>query len=349
MTGPTDSLEDLGNDGAKLRRLGFTDFEQVIQTVPVAEQALSSYLGRPIRDALGLPAQSFEIRSQAAAFGASGAGNPLGAWVPLDTVARLAPLPPSPPPDQPADQLNYIEYMPPLKDQGQRETCVAFASVAVLEHSLRINGSYKPMSEQFMYWLSKNLDGGFTQPGSRLKAAFLGLQTNGCCTADVWGYNPNRIAGDEPQPPPPSGAVYAARAYTQSNIKRIWPTSVKAMQAQLQARRCVAVTVPLFPSSYGTPGSARRTYTQRTGDFLNPIPGEKTIGGHAMCIVGYIDMLDQPENGYGRFIVRNSWSPTAAPPQRPWATSPNWGLPPGYGTISYMYIRLYGAEAYSIA
>lgn len=78
----------------------------------------------------------------------------------------------------------------------------------------------------------------------------------------------------------------------------------------------------------------------RTGEILNPIPGEQEVGGHAMCFVGYEDIPGEPDLGGGKFYLRNSWDSY-------WATHPVLATP-GYGTIPYSYIARFGAEAYSI-
>jgi hypothetical protein len=342
MADKVDSLTDLGEAGAKLRRLGFTNLEQVILTVPVAEQALSEYLGRPIREVLPVDLQ-LRARSHLLAAVTAAVPYSLGARVSWTGPATLGPLPPAAPAGTPSNRVDFSAQMPPVKNQAKRETCIAFASVAVLERHLGLAGAYQPMSEQFAYWLTKNLDGDPGGPGSWLKAMFQGLQVNGCCPTATWPYQLDPIPGNEPEAPPPAGAIQSAQPYVQPNTQNIWPQDLDSMIATLKSQRGVAFSVPVFPSSYGTPG-APDTYTQRTGDFLNPIPGESLVGGHAMCFVGYFELPDQPENGYGRFIVRNSWND----PQTPWAPTPNWGLPAGYGTISFMYIRMYCEEAFSI-
>jgi C1A family cysteine protease len=76
-----------------------------------------------------------------------------------------------------------------------------------------------------------------------------------------------------------------------------------------------------------------------TGDITMPIPGEVRVGGHAMCIVGCIDLPDRHEIGGGRFILRNSWDAK-------WGISSPYGT--GYGSIPYAYIARFGTEAYSV-
>jgi papain like protease len=61
-----------------------------------------------------------------------------------------------------------------------------------------------------------------------------------------------------------------------------------------------------------------------------PLDGERLLGGHALCIAGYIDATD-PDGLYGMdyFVVKNSWGPR-------WAAENPLGLP-GYALIPAAY------------
>jgi C1A family cysteine protease len=59
-----------------------------------------------------------------------------------------------------------------------------------------------------------------------------------------------------------------------------------------------------------------------------------------MCLVGYVDMPNNQELGFGRFILRNSWGAN-------WGINSPYGA--GYGTIPYAYLAKLGTEAHSIS
>jgi C1A family cysteine protease len=80
----------------------------------------------------------------------------------------------------------------------------------------------------------------------------------------------------------------------------------------------------------------QRPNAYRVGDVRLPLPGEKKLGGHAMCMVGYVD--DQQVPGGGYFIVRNSWGE---------AFGYDGEVTPGYCRIPYDYVRQYGMEAFA--
>jgi hypothetical protein len=64
------------------------------------------------------------------------------------------------------------------------------------------------------------------------------------------------------------------------------------------------------------------------------IGSEASVGGHAMCCVGYQDDANSPGGGF--FILRNSWGTG-------WAYQSPYGA--GYGTIPYAYIATQNWEA----
>ena len=82
----------------------------------------------------------------------------------LDTVARHGRVSPSrqatlTPPSgwgKLPPSMRLLDGLSPVKNQGERGTCVAFASVALREF---LAGTDSALSEQFLYWACKELDG----------------------------------------------------------------------------------------------------------------------------------------------------------------------------------------------
>lgn len=241
-------------------------------------------------------------------------------------VAAAAALPTS---------VNLVAQMPPIRDQAQRGTCVAFAALAAYEHFLKKNEHGEiDLSEQFLYWACKQHDGIPTTEGTWLRVAFARLYQDGVCLEETWPYNPTPIPGNEGQGPPTGGAVLEAMTYRVASYVTLGARAVDDLKQALASGRCVPFSVPVYNTLMKNPQA------MKTGTIPNPVPGELPVGGHAMCLVGYEDVPGNPGLGGGRFIVRNSWGA-------------NFGFAsaygPGYGTISYAYIARLGKEAFALA
>jgi C1A family cysteine protease len=235
--------------------------------------------------------------------------------------------------------INLIEQMSPVREQGSRQTCVAFAAVAVKEQYDRLQNQYVPLSEQFLYWDCKQVDRN-PQAGTYLYWAMPLLQRDGCCLDSTWNYVdfPSPGDGDDAQGPPPTRATFEAANHRITTFhdlvrKRAAPDQiVPFIKSELARDRCVAFTIKVFPS-WLSPD------VQRSGECLNPSPQEQPIGSHSMCFVGYEDDTDDVALGGGKFLLRNSLEN--------WGTQSVLGVA-GYGTISYSYITNFCIEGYSI-
>src|ERR1700733_10888247 len=204
---PTTKLEDvppLSRPQHALKALGYRSVESFVAAARVANRELSEYLGEDVNtviaqlpEGLRTPALRFALPPRFA----------LGvdlARIPRPRAAfRFALRPPG---VAPSPQVNWIAQMPPVRDQGQRGTCVAFAALATVEHYQGLQNAYQDMSEQFLYWDCKQNDGKPNDYGTFLAVAMPLLQRDGCCLELTWPYNPNVIPGDEGQGPPPPGA-----------------------------------------------------------------------------------------------------------------------------------------------
>ena len=334
MTTPISQVPSLKKHEAALRSLGYTTADHVLGAGRAAGPKLAKFLGvspadltkllaglpAPARRAAPRPVRRFR----------------LGAWI--ENVPRLRSVPyrfatdarPLP------KHVDLIPKMQPIRDQGNRGTCVAFASVAALElYWARGGPATLDFSEQFLYCDCKAHDGEPNESGTFVRVAMDCLKKDGCCLETTWPYVDHDIPGNEGQGPPPDAAVTEAKKYRTKDVHQLAPTDVPGIKSELAAGRCVAFSVPVFNSWFRNPE------VQRTGEILNPFPGETPNGGHAMCLVGYDDDPGNVALGGGRFRVRNSWGTVD------WAYESAVGKP-GYGTIPYSYLARFGVEAHSI-
>jgi len=243
-----------------------------------------------------------------------------------------APPPPAgQPPPPPPTVVNLIDgNMPPIRDQQDRGTCVAFASIACLEYHLSRFDKQTglDLSEQFQYW---NM---VTATGHRnLESAYPLLASAGSCREITWTYYGKVMDKNDSQGPPPASAAAEAKAYCCNRVRRIIPArDISAIQAELQRGRIVGIGIPVYNSWY------KSGIVRQYGNINVPIPGEVPGAiGHAIALVGYANDLDYAGGGY--FIVRNSWDSN-------WGTESVFGS--GYGTIPYRYISDFNWDAWCI-
>lgn len=241
--------------------------------------------------------------------------------LPLLAAARRSPAGAGP-------AVSLISKFPAIRNQKDRGTCVAFATVGYLEfHRLNSGASALRFSEQFVYWGCKKDDGLPSDEGTFVSTARNVIKVRGSCLGRTWKYNPLPIPGNEGQGPPPAGAETEGKKHLRT-AKAVAARDPAKIQAQLDLGLPVVLSVKTFSSwDFPTVGD--------TGEIPMPLPGSVSDGGHAICVVGYEKNARFP--GGGAFIIRNSWGTT-------------WGklsrFAPGYGTIYFDYVRKYGLEAY---
>jgi len=260
-----------------------------------------------------------------AAFQAEGRVNPPRERPPAAFVAKLPPA------------VRLLDGFFPVRDQGMRGTCVAFASVALREF---IESGTIDLSEQFLYWACKELDG-IAGAGTFIRTAMSALDRYGTCRAATWPYDPEQ-RDDEGQGPPPAGAIDEAKSFRMRHTTPVEPSLVEHYKQVLAGTSAadagaggagmpVVFATLVFPSWYMS------AETHRTGKITLPLPGEQPYdGGHAWCIAGYVDDPGVPGGGY--FIVRNSWGMVWAP------DSPESA---GHAVMPYEYVARYAVEAFS--
>ena len=239
-------------------------------------------------------------------------------------------------------EIRLMDEMPPIRDQANRGTCTAFASVALLEFSECCNTILSP---QFLYWAGKERDVLKNRDGLCLDVLQNVLMEDGGCEESVWPYNPDGVyfpdgtlnAG---QGPAPENAIEDAKQH-KLLCRTLTPRSVRQYRKILSSGLPIVVGVAVFNSW------VRNTSTAITGKVPMPLIKkdengvwqlcEKCTGGHAMCIVGYVDNESVPGGGY--FIVRNSWGES-------WAHECEEGS--GHALIPYRYIAMFADSAFTI-
>ena len=242
---------------------------------------------------------------------------------------------------------DLTQRLGPAWDQGRRGTCTAF-STAALAHYLRGVGGERP-SPQFLYHQCKMLDGLPNVSGTHLETAMRvladrnisgygyawGVSDAGITNEASWPYVSHAIYGNEAHSPPPEACrphLYQSGRWGNTRGEVIRTTAgtssmVREIRCMIGSEKIpVVVGLDLFPS-FNNPNA------RRTGRITLPFGNERSIGAHAMLVVGYDD--DE-----GTFLVRNSWS-TGWAYDNPWQMS-------GHALIPYAYFTRYSQRAYTM-
>jgi hypothetical protein len=307
------AVDGTGYNLAEQLQISQDDFDQLLR---FAQEALPAHVASAISAPqepnlnMGALAPTAEIRAE---MEAAMMAMPEG-------LAEVVTLPSS---------VNYAKQMSPIRNQGARGTCVAHAMTAVHEFYDSQAGKPNDYSEQFLYQETKQIDGAPSACGTwQVKAAQV-LGTLGQCREGIWSYNPNLPCNNNGVEP--SNARADAALHKQATII-LNPKDVNAIKSALAGGSVVGFSIPVWNSWYAS------AETRRSGRITMRIGSEASVGGHAMCLIGYQDDAASPGGGF--FILRNSWDTT-------WGYQCPYGA--GNGTIPYQYLLKENWEAVTTA
>jgi hypothetical protein len=279
---------------------------------------------------------------------AMGAIPPIGETYTLGTIAGIPPLPSLPVTNpsvtgvsSPID-LRLPNW--PVRDQGQRGTCVAFGATACVEHWFSSSEPPNPdFSEQFLYYEIKTNSGdpSKTTDGTWLQFAEAMLHAYGICREATDPYvGPGPIT-------PVSGAPPSAQAVAEASHFVVNPaTYIRSPGAAaakivtlLQNGRPVAASFPVFtdPTTPTGPTNWTTPVAWSYGRVFDPPLQSVASAGHCVCITGFVPDATEPNGGY--FTFRNSWSAvwSSASPSPANSHAPE----VGYGELSATYVDNY--------
>jgi C1A family cysteine protease len=194
---------------------------------------------------------------------------------------------------------------PPVENQGQLGSCTANALAGALEFlELKDRRPLVDLSRLFVYYNERVIEHSVKHDaGAMLRDGIKTLAKQGVCAEKLWPYVIKKFATK------PTATCYAqAQQHTISSYQRLSTTQ--------EMRACLADGYP-FVFGFTVYESFESDAVARTGTVPMPTRHERTLGGHAVCAVGYDDKSQ-------RFIVRNSWGA-------------DWGRK-GYFTMPYAYL-----------
>ena len=211
--------------------------------------------------------------------------------------------------------MDLTSDMSPVKDQGNLGSCVGFALSAMKEwqeqreHKEEVaagkkdhrDEKYYDLSEQWVYYMSKEIDPWPNDEGTSIRYAMKVLNKIGVPVEKAWPYN-DAVRGE-----PKRWANLVALWSLIGSYYRI--ETLNEIKQALNETGPVPIGVPCFEEIF---------YVGVDGIVHYPQQPQYMYGGHAICVCGYDDV--------SRLVkFKNSWSPY-------------WG-DHGYGYLPYTYIK----------
>jgi C1A family cysteine protease len=203
-------------------------------------------------------------------------------------------------------RVDWTSRMPPVYDQGNLSSCTGNAIAAVVEHGRMKQGlkDFIP-SRLFIYYNERALEGTISEDaGAEIRDGIKTVAKQGICPELEWPYIEDAFATK------PTAQCY--RDALKNIVKRYARVTqtVSQMRGTLAAGDLIVLGITIYETFEGDEVAA-------TGVVPMPKTTEKSLGGHAVVLVGY----DHPSRV---FIARNSWGA-------------DWGMK-GYFTIPYDYV-----------
>ncbi len=166
----------------------------------------------------------------------------------------------------------------PVEDQGQLGSCTANALAGALEFlEKKDKVPFSDLSRLFIYYNERVVEHTVkADSGAQIRDGIKTLASQGVCSEKLWPYTISKFAVK------PTTGCYA-------DAKKHLITTYARLQTLDDMRSCLASGYPfvfgftVYESFESTPLVAK------SGIVPMPGPTERTLGGHAVCAVGYND------------------------------------------------------------
>tara|TARA_Y100000389_G_C17448830_1_gene513334 strand:+ start:853 stop:1767 length:915 start_codon:yes stop_codon:yes gene_type:complete len=192
------------------------------------------------------------------------------------------------------NKIDLRPNCPKVYNQGKLGSCTANAIAAAFEYDQmkeKANGKdidiFVP-SRLFIYYCERNMeDSTDHDSGAMIRDGIKVVHRLGCCDEKIWSYDIRKFTDKPPD------SVYED-ALNHKCVKYM-----RLHQCKRTLKACLASGFP-FVFGFTVLSSFETEEVAKSGKMPMPKDGDKTLGGHAVCAVGYDDEMEC-------FIVRNSW------------------------------------------
>jgi C1A family cysteine protease len=210
--------------------------------------------------------------------------------------------------------IDWREYCPPIRDQGNLASCTAHACLGLFEYfERRASGNSRDGSRLFLYQMTRRLLQHTTNAASNLRATLKAMIRFGIPPERHWPYD---TAKSEAEPAP---FLFSFAQESQSiTYLRLDPRGSIGAENLLRVKSFLAAGLP---SVFGF-----SVVSSVSGDpaIAYPTCSDSVQGGHAVLVVGYDDSY-RIRSTKGALLIHNSWGT-------------GWG-DGGYGWLPYAYLE----------
>lgn len=210
----------------------------------------------------------------------------------------------------------------PIENQGQLGSCTANAGVGLFEYfEKKASSSYIDASRLFLYKTTRKLLGLTGDTGAYLRSTAEAMLLFGVPPEKYYPYDISKF-DDEP-----TAFLYSFGGnYKAVDYYRYDPPGTPKAQLLSSIKNNLAAGLP---SMFGFTVYSSISQAAGSGEIPFPSTGEKVLGGHAICAVGYDDAkvvtnANNKKSTKGALLIRNSWGTS-------WGSS-------GYGWLPYDYV-----------
>lgn len=212
----------------------------------------------------------------------------------------------------PHDVIDHRPAQTPVRQQGDRFTCVGFAVSAAHEW---VAADATVRSPEDVIWAAHQAGSPAVREDTSVEFALIGLSAHEHATETAWPYGMPPWPADRP-----AAATAAINRRALPPWRRLPSTSASSVTAELAAGIAVVLTVRVVVAAW-----------QAMDGVVDAEAGRKSPGLHAVLAVG---ALADGTGNTQQIVIKNSWGPA-------------WG-DAGFGSLSSRYLDSYGVVAHAM-